>query len=231
MAARPAIAVSVRYWLTACLAVPLLGSPQPCAALDLPLAPRGALIETLGAQLRLNGHPAQMQRLDIPASFDQALAHYRAALGARRVENRQHDWQVLGRVRDGEVLTLRLRAAGADRTEGWLLATRPDPAVREIPQFGFALPAGSVALSASESVDRRRRARMLMIENGHSPQTNREFIEQMLRQRGYQRATTSSAAADGQLLLFHRGQDDVMVGIHRQSATRSTVVINATSPE
>jgi hypothetical protein len=72
---------------------------------------------------------------------------------------------------------------------------------------------------------------MLMIENGHSPQTNREFIEQMLRQRGYQRATTSSVAADGQLLLFHRGQDDVMVGIHRQSATRSTVVINATSPE
>jgi hypothetical protein len=190
--------------------------------------PKGAEVETMGAQSLLNGRPVHVERVTSALPPAELLAHYRQLLGTRSVQTEAQGRTVLSGPLEDRFVSVELRPADDGRTEAWVMARplrAPAPAPARPPVS--ALPAGAHWLSTLESVDNGRRVRTSVAAASASLAASREFVARQLSERGYQRV---AGAADNSMQMFQRGSDDVMLTVVERNGARMIVLVDS-SPQ
>lgn len=188
--------------------------------------PRGARIEGLGEQVRLNGVPMRMTRTLAVAPVDAIVAHYRRALGTPVAHARVADTQVLAQARGDFFITVTVSPLPDGASEA-LLAIADMPAAHaaagRLP--GIALPAGSELLSDMESIDGRIGSRQWVVTNPHGLHTNLKHFSARLADRGLEPDGPPQAAAGEALTQGFRGPSgEARLVLVRRDGTTSAVL-------
>lgn len=194
------------------LVVATVSSCAGAADWPMPSLPDGARAESVGDDMTLNGHAMRVTRFHTAADCASVQAHFRQALGDRRVETRWPGRWAVGRVEADRVVTV-LVAPGAEGCGGTVTATRleRDPRVRA---DEWPLPADSIRLSDLVSWDADRRSRQLLVRNRHSVATNEAHFARLLRGRGLVPMESEGAAAR-RVLWFSGRMGDAVVTLNR----------------
>ncbi len=202
--------------------------------------PRGAKVEGVGENVRLNGVPMRMYRVLSQDSTEVVLDFYRTALGEeyKEVQIRRKlatgDYfytKILSQLKDEYLTTVRVNRVGPELTEALVAISdgRAPESTRELP-LGFNLPPETEALSDMESVDAGKYSRQLVFRNAHSIQVNEYFLIDMLQAKGYhsqpklRRATENSVS-----LMFVGDAREAMVTLNNIKGGTSVVMTTVNS--
>jgi hypothetical protein len=170
-------------------------------------APQGARSVVVAPDVVLNGQRSRIVQVDSAADVDALAEHYRNRFGARRVDNRLGDAQIVA-MRDGDffhtVQVRRLSAAGGAQATIITTAIAPTPsrsaALKDTQSW---LPHGSVMQQTMEATDQGVRSITVSVSNTHSVQRNRDLLLQAMAQRG--------------LRLVRESKSDPTAGMGRES--------------
>lgn len=209
-----------------------LGSAVAQAAWPEIAFPRGARVEAIGDQVRLNGVPMQMHRVLSNQSSKELINFYREALGTRHAEQGLPGSHILSQERGDFFITINIRALSAkvtevlvsvsDRIEAKRAANRP---------LGFSLPANSTVMSDMESVDAGKRSRQLVVGNRHGIDTNVQALTQELASRGFK--PDGAPLRHGQtehVQLFKGEQRDAQLTLVRKAGKTHIVLTTIQNP-
>ncbi|EUJ09327.1 hypothetical protein Meth11DRAFT_0119 [Methylophilaceae bacterium 11] len=166
----------------------VLSCVATCSWADWPSLPypNHAKVEAIGEQVRLNGVPMRMHRILSEQSAESMLVFYKKALGTRHAQAEFYGTHILSQERGDYFITVRISKLSPSLTETLLSISdgRASQRIDSMP-LGFSLPADSELLSDMESTDAGKSSRQLIFNNGHSMQTNANFITKVLQDKGY----------------------------------------------
>lgn len=161
-----------------------LSAPTQAAWPELP-APRGARVENVGEQVRLNGIPMRMQRVLSRQAAGDVARHYRDAMGPRHASERVSDRVILSRPDGDYFLTVSVRPLATGVTEALVSAADVREARRSAGRpLGVRLPADTRVVSDMESIDGDKRSRQLVLTNAHAIAVNLDVLTRELAARG-----------------------------------------------
>jgi len=203
-------------------------------------SPRGAKVEGIGENVRLNGVPMRMHRVLSQSGAEEMLGFYRDALGDEhkevRVRRKRADGsyfytQVLSTLKDEYLISIRVTQLGPELTETLVAMSdgRPSESTRGLP-LGFSLPAETRVLSDMESVDAGKHSRQLVFSNAHAMQVNEHFLIDMLRAKGYRmQPNLRQKTEHGVSLMFAGEGREAMVVLNRLKSKTSVVMTTISS--
>ncbi len=194
--------------------------------------PQGAQVEAIGDQVRLNGIPMRMYRVVSKLSHHDLVNFYRGELGDRRAESRVSDSVILAQERGDYFITVKIRALSAKVTEVLVSASDMVEAKRSAHRsLGFGLPADSVVLSDMESVDAGKRSRQLVINNGHTLDTNVVALTQELAAHGLQPDGDPERHTDSEhVQMFKGAQQEGRLTVVRRAGKSHIVLTTIVNP-
>ncbi|WP_157979309.1 hypothetical protein [Rhodoferax ferrireducens] len=209
-----------------------LGSAVAQAAWPEIAFPRGARVEAIGDQVRLNGVPMQMHRVLSSQSPRELINFYREALGTRHAEQGLPGSHILSQELGDFFITINIRPLSAkvtevlvsvsDRIEAKRAANRP---------LGFGLPANSTVMSDMESVDAGKRSRQLVVGNRHGIDTNVQALTQELASRGFEPDGAPSRHGQTEhVQLFKGEQRDAQLTLVRKGGETQIVLTTIQYP-
>ncbi len=195
--------------------------------------PRGALVETVGREIRLDRVPMRLTRVLVTAPPEVVAEHYRGALGADSAHARTGTSQVLAHARGDFFITVTLTPLADGGSEA-LVSIADSRAAREASDrpLGFALPAGSELLSDMESIDGRTASRQLVLTNTHSLGTNLSRLSAGLAHRGLRPEGPPLAETDDSLARHFRGRggEARLVLVRRDGITSAVLTLLSPHP-
>jgi len=193
--------------------------------------PKGARVEAIGEDIRLNGVPMRMHRVLVAQGAQALIAFYREVLGPRHAEQGLPGRFILSQGRGDHFITVNIRPLSAGQTE--VLVSISDAAQAKFSAsrpLGFGLPANSVVLSDMESVDAGKRSRQLVATNSHAIATNAQAVTQELAARGYQPDGAPSLQTDAQHVQRFKGEqrEAQLTLVHQGGKTQMvlTTIVN-----
>ena len=205
-----------------------------CCWADWPVLPNptNAKIEAIGEQVRLNGVPMRMLRILSAQSADSMLAFYKKAMGTRHAQAEFYGTHILSQERGDYFITVRISKLSPTLTETLLSISdgRASQRAQNLP-LGFALPADSELLSDMESVDAGKNARQLVFTNGHSIQTNADFMAKAMAGKGYTlQPKLSVSNAKNRILMFDGDNREARLVVTQDEEGSNVVFTTIQSP-
>jgi hypothetical protein len=196
--------------------------------------PKGAKVEAVGENVRLNGVPMRMHRVLSANSPKSVLSFYRDALSGEITETRVSSQygrglktHILSQLKDGYFISVRVTKVGPKVTEALLAISdgRKSKSTRGLP-LGFALPADSNLLSDMESVDAGKNSRQLVFNNQHSIEANKNFVIDVLQSKGYKLQPQYTRKSTGALSMMFEGRSrEAMVVVNKVSEMETSVMM------
>jgi hypothetical protein len=199
---------------------------------QLPPAPimAGAQVASVAESMRINGTPTSIRSFKVDKPLAEALSFYRETFGSRRVENEVLGWEVVSQ-RSGDFLyTVRLRKVSSSMTEGTASVAdlKLGMAARDRPR-GIAAPAESRFVTDLDMDDPGKRARLVLLNNAHSIETNADFFKRELTGKGYtleRELTAAGPGPTGRSLWFGGDRGKEAIVVISGGAGRTTVSLN-----
>jgi hypothetical protein len=162
----------------------------PASTKDWPelSAPAGAAVSSVASDVVLNGQRSRILQVDAPSSPEAVLAFYREQFGARRVENKLGDTQVIASQQGSYFHTVQIRRSGLDAAQATLMTTllgqRPSRSAA-LNDTQAWLPTETRTVQTMEADDAGTRSITLTAVNQQGLQTNRDSVMQAAAQRGF----------------------------------------------
>ncbi len=170
--------------LLALLASPYVG--VRAAAWPAPPLPADARVEVVADDMVLNGQPSRVLRFKSAGTPADVLAFYREKFGARHVEHRARDTQVIATRQGEHFVTVQLRPVGG-QVQGTVMTTllrAPGKSATALETEKW-LPPTSALLSTMQSVDAGKRSLMVVGANRSSLQANRDHLVAAMGAAGF----------------------------------------------
>ncbi|MBJ7311280.1 hypothetical protein ACFOLJ_27820 [Rugamonas sp. CCM 8940] len=192
-----------------------------------------------GGQMRANGLPLRLSGLLSASPPPQVAARFRDALGQPLVENTLASKLVLGKAIGEFYVTVQLEPVGAG-TRGFIAISKLSAAFDRRsanPHSGNTAKsrflAGSTLIRQVESVDGEKRARLLVLRNGHDTDLNIEHLKNSLGKDGFalEREETAPPSGPGRpgygkTLFFKRQDEEAIAVIYRERSGGTAIVFN-----
>jgi hypothetical protein len=193
--------------------------------------PADSSVETISAEMLLNGKPCRMVRFRVRASDDDVMAFYRTEFGPKRVENKVKTDRVIATRQGDYFVTLQLRTLDKQTVEGTAMTTmiagKPvsSPALVDTKKL---LPADTQVLSTVQTSDAGQRSLMVIGVNHNSVRANRDHVIDAMTERGF-RLTKQEGALDDKdssslSLQLASPAEEAAVTISDAGAYRSVVI-------
>jgi len=204
---------------------------------EVPLAP-GLRMIALAREMHWNGIPMQVQHFTSRKPPEQVLGWYRQKWQVERngesvpmwVETKLEPWTLLTH-REGDYMqTVQIRS-GAEGSEGWLGEIR----LSDLERAGNARLAadfprmrGSELINDLRTKDIGQKGAVILLRNGFSVASNASFYREHYVGRGWH-VDADMPVADGHLLVFRRGPQEINITISEGDDGRRYVVANPVS--
>lgn len=206
--------LGVKRLLLACLlsVCLFLASPVPSQAGELAAAwptlahPRESRIDEVGGQIRINGTPMRIVRVQATLPVDALASHYRQVLGQPHAESQAGGAQVLAQGRGNFFITVTLQQLPDGGSEA-LVAVADSHGARAAAgrPLGLDIPAGTTLLSDMESTDGGIASRQFVLANAHSLRVNLDRLSATLARRGLHPESPPVTGKNGALLQHFGG--------------------------
>lgn len=151
-------------------------------------APTGARVQSVAPDVMLNGKRSRILQIDSAADVEAMLAFYRRQFGARRVENKVGQAQIIA-ARDGAFFhTVQIERSGPGGAKATVISTAASSGISKsaaLTDTQSWLPAETKTLQTMESTEGGVRAVTVNASNTQALQANREQLLQALQQRGF----------------------------------------------
>jgi hypothetical protein len=190
--------------------------------------PERARVETIAESMRMNGIPVRLYRFEVNRPVGEVRDFYRSAFGSKRVEPAMEGFTVIAAAQTDAFSTVRLRALGEQRTEGFVMQSRTDTQELKTTRNDFPMPSDSQLISQVESTDSGNTSNLMLLQNTHSTKTNVDFFVRTLMDRGLnvsRQAESSSGKLTAQTVWFN-GKDKEALLVVQQSSQGSVVKLN-----
>jgi hypothetical protein len=197
-------------------------------------APAGARVVVVAPDVVLNGQRSRILQIDSRGGADALIAHYREQFGARRVENKLSDAQIVAARVGSFFHTVQVRRQGPEGARATIITT----AVASMPSHSAAmketqswLPADSATQQTMESTDGGLRSITVAASNTHSVQGNRDLLLQTMTQRGLRldnenKGDTPAAAGREAVALSLSSRDEnVLLTVSDTGERRAVLII------
>lgn len=187
--------------------------------------PDGAKVEGIGENVRLNGVPMRMYRVLSDQGVASILSFYRDALGPEHAEASVHQVSILSQMQGAYFISVRVKQAGPKVTETLLAISHDDGRQQAGLPLGFTLPAGSELLSDMESTDNGKHARQLIFTNHLSMDANSDFMQAMLKEKGYRLQPTYTRDQAERLSMMFDGKEREAIVVLTRIGQKTNVVM------
>lgn len=187
--------------------------------------PDGAKVEGIGENVRLNGVPMRMYRVLSDEDVATILSFYRDALGPDHAEASVHQVSILSQVQGEYFISVRVKQAGPKVTETLLAISHDDGRQQTGLPLGFTLPANSEMLSDMESTDNGKHARQLIFTNHLSMDSNSDFMQAMLQEKGYRLQPTFTQNQPDRLTMMFDGKEREALVVLTRIGQKTNVVM------
>jgi hypothetical protein len=154
----------------------------------LTVPPKAKLVDIGGPVVKVNGQSAKLMEVAAPGTVEDLFAFYRAQFGATAVEPKMGNKPILSGFVQNTYITLMVDEIKPQGVRGHILQTHMPSRPGSVGTENKLLPSGSRMLSQFESSDEGRMSNLRVYANGLSVQSNVDFVEQQLAQRGFTRA-------------------------------------------
>lgn len=200
-------------------------------------APDGGSVESIGEAVVINGRRVTMDRVVVSQPPAAVVRHYRKALDEKSsgkiIQYQLKGDQIVARRIGEHFVTVRVHKASENTSEVWIMTTPMQAPMTTAPlPANLAVPAGSRVLSNVETVDGGRRAYTVIATADAAVSATQDFLKKFLSDRGFVLVTSDESSLDAsrRVLLFQRGNEDVMATIADGPKGR-TLVLNASGPK
>jgi hypothetical protein len=187
--------------------------------------PDGAKVEGVGEDVRLNGVPMRMYRVLSDEGVANILSFYRDALGPDHAEASVHQVSILSQMQGEYFISVRVKQAGPNVTETLLAISHADGRQQTGLPLGFTLPAGSELLSDMESTDNGKHARQLIFTNHLSMDANSDFMQAMLKEKGYRLQPTYTKDQTERLSMMFDGKEREAIVVLTRIGQKTNIVM------
>jgi uncharacterized glyoxalase superfamily protein PhnB len=200
---------------------------------ELP-APGGAKLTSVTGGIVLNGHRGRILQVDASGDTQALLAFYREHFGARRVENKIGDTQVIATQQGSYFYTVQVRKSGLDMAQATVMMTllgqKPSrsTALNDTQSW---LPTETRTLQTMEADDAGTRSITLTALNRQSLQTNRGLVLEAAEQRGFRLTredklpVSTAGARDGVSLWLSARSEQAIVTVVDTGEQRALTIV------
>lgn len=206
------------------------GEPWPVAPV-----PTDAKPQLVAEDMVVNGRRSRVLRYEVARSEEQLLAFYREHFGARRVENRVKNTQVIATRQGDYFQTVQLQPTGPDRVQVTVMTTSLRQADSKVSaETRGLLPAQSAVLMTMQSNDTGKQSLMVVAANKASLQANRDHLVSALASQGFKVEREELSQADGKpalALSLASGSEEVTMTLTDTGPYRSLVINRTREPK
>lgn len=196
--------------------------------------PPQSKVAWIGKNMTLNGLPVQIQHFSSDLSQREVLDFYRARWGsASRRSQDLSDWEVIGTEYGNFSLKVQVRPANTRGSQGFMtvtmLSAKNSPAE---PGGDFPRLGGSKVLTDFESMAEGNAAKLLILRNRFSVESNVSYYETAMPKQGWIRNTNYGGPQPGGRayeMSFYRGDRELNIIINKMSqgtAITANIVTN-----
>ena len=159
-------------------------------------SPPNAETQAIATDMLLNGKPCRISRFDVHSTAADVLQFYRGEMGARHVENRVKNDQVIATRQGDYFVTVQLHALDGQTTQGTVMTTlmsaKPatSPVLLDTQKM---LPSETQVVSTVQTADDGKRSLIVIGVNLNSVQANKDHIVAALMERGFRPAKSDPA--------------------------------------
>ncbi len=199
------------------------------ACADFPV-PDGGKLQWVGANLRYNGIPMQIQELVSDMTPQQLIGYYKGRWGRTPPgfhEYEAGDWQVIATIRGTCFFTVQVQARGRGSKALLGISARPDNGQVKTPGAGFPVPGGTLVVNDIDHFDGGKTGRTLLLMNSHSTDMNAHYYRRTLAGDGWVPIvdrTVQTARGLSHVMVLKRGHHEANLSISPDRAGTSVVV-------
>lgn len=167
-------------------------------------------------RIDINRLPTRIWRISSARRPDQFLAFYRQHWTTPPqkdappfIENTAGPWRIISRAEKGFLITVQVDKTDATRSEGMFSVAQLDGAMVEKAMTGklpeYPRMSGSKVLQELNNHDAGKNALTVVLENAHSPASNRDYYKKYYESRGWVEIKTRAQSSGSTVLLLQKG--------------------------
>ena len=194
-------------------------------------APPEADVETVAADMLLNGKQCRMVRFEVHATEDEVMTFYRAQFGRQHVENQVKDDRVIATRQGDYFVTVQLHSLDSRTVQGTVMTTLMagrSEASAVLVDTKRLFPADTQVVSTMQTGDAAKRSLMVIGVNRNSVRANRDHVVDTLAERGFrltkQGGSSDDRNATSMSLQLASPSEEASVTISDFGAYRSVVI-------
>jgi hypothetical protein len=197
-------------------------------------APAGATMSLVAHDIVLNGHRSRIVQVEAQGGAQELVAHYREQFGARRVENRVGDMQVIATQQGQHFHTVQVRRSGLDAAQATVVTTLIGPKPLRSAALNDTqawLPTETKTLQTLEADDAGARSITVTAFNQQAMHTNRGLLLQAAEQRGFRLThedklpAFSAGVRDGVSLWLSSKSEQAIVSVVDTGEQRAITIV------
>jgi hypothetical protein len=197
--------------------------------------PQDGDVAVVADQIDINRQPTRIWHIHSRKSPDRLLEYYRQkwAIPPQKnapgfIENLVAEWRIISRFQDGFLIVIQIDGRNKLESNGIISMAQLEGAligeakVNKLPEYP-RLP-GSVLIEELNHHDPGRNALTMILENGSSPASNREFYKKFYESRGWVELSSLQAQTGGaNILLLQKGPLEISFTFIKKEAKTQVV--------